>query len=54
VNSIEEAAERSLELLEDPKKADEMGAAGKEWVRENFLSTRELRDWLGLFGELKS
>lgn len=52
VNSIEEATERSLELLADPKKADAMGAAGKEWVRENFLSTRELRDWLGLFGEL--
>lgn len=52
VNSIQEAADRSLELLADPKKADAMGAAGKEWVRENFLSTRELRDWLGLFGEL--
>jgi len=52
VNSVQEAADRALELLADPKKADAMGAAGKEWVRENFLSTRELRDWLGLFGDL--
>jgi hypothetical protein len=29
-----------------------MGAAGREHVRRNFLSTRELEDWLRLFGEL--
>jgi hypothetical protein len=29
-----------------------MGSQGKEHVRENFLSTRELEDWLRLFGEL--
>ena len=29
-----------------------MGAAGREHVRENFLSTRELEDWLRLFRDL--
>jgi len=28
------------------------GAAGKEHVRRNFLSTRELEDWVGLFTSL--
>jgi hypothetical protein len=29
-----------------------MGANGREHVRSNFLSTRELEDWLTLFGAL--
>ena len=34
-------------------RATEMGAAGREHVRRNFLSTRELEDWLRLYGELR-
>ena len=30
-----------------------MGVAGREHVRRNFLSTRELEDWLRLFSELR-
>ena len=30
------------------------GSEGREHVRENFLSTRELEDWLRLFGELRT
>lgn len=52
VDSVEECAERSLELLRDPARADAMGAAGKEHVRQNFLSTRELEDWINLFVSL--
>ncbi len=52
VDSVEEAATRTTELLRDPEKADEMGRVGREHVRKNFLSTRELEDWLRLFGEL--
>jgi hypothetical protein len=29
-----------------------MGEQGREHVRENFLATRELNDWLTLFGSL--
>jgi trehalose synthase len=52
VNSIEETAQRTVELLKDEALADSLGENGREHVRANFLSTRELEDWLRLFGEL--
>lgn len=52
VDSVEECAKHTIELLQDPGLADEMGASGKEHVRQNFLSTRELEDYLNLFTEL--
>lgn len=52
VSSVEETATRALELLRAPAHADELGANGREHVRGNFLSTRELEDWLNLFGSL--
>ena len=52
VSSVEETATRALELLRAPEHADELGANGREHVRGNFLSTRELEDWLNLFGSL--
>jgi trehalose synthase len=52
VDSVEECARRTIELLADPASADTMGANGREHVRKNFISTRELEDWLQLFTEL--
>ena len=52
VDSIEEAAARTADLLRSPVRADEMGEAGRGHVRANFLSTRELEDWLRLFRDL--
>ncbi|MBM3674275.1 MAG: glycosyltransferase [Actinobacteria bacterium] len=52
VDSVESCARRTIELLANPDRADEMGMAGKEHVRQNFLSTRELEDWVRLFGSL--
>ena len=52
VDTVEECATRSLELLRDPAGAEEKGASGREHVRRNFLSTRELEDWVGLFTSL--
>jgi trehalose synthase len=52
VDSVEECATRVIDLLADPVGADAMGSQGREHVRKNFLSTRELEDWLRLFGEL--
>ena len=54
VDSVEECAQRTIDLLADPVGADALGAQGREHVRENFLSTRELEDWLRLFGELRA
>ena len=53
VDSVEECAERTIQLLADPVGADALGAQGREHVRDNFLSTRELGDWLRLFTELR-
>ena len=54
VDSIEECARRTIDLLADPVGADALGAQGREHVRDNFLSTRELEDWLRLFTELRA
>ena len=53
VDSVDECAARIIDLLADPVGADAMGSQGREHVRKNFLSTRELEDWLRLFGELR-
>ena len=49
VSTIEECAERVEELLADPGRAARMGAAGREFVREHFLITRLLADYLKIF-----
>jgi trehalose synthase len=54
VDSVEQCAARIIDLLADPVGADALGAQGREHVRENFLSTRELEDWLGLFADLRA
>ncbi len=54
VDSVDECAHRVIELLADPVAADALGAQGREHVRENFLSTRELEDWLRLLRELRT
>lgn len=52
VDSVEECAQRTIELLGDPQRADRMGAVGRDKVRDEFLSTRELEDYLRLFNDL--
>ncbi len=52
VDSAEAAAQRSIEILEDPELAKQLGRAGKEHAREHFLTPRLLRDWLTLFTDL--
>jgi trehalose synthase len=52
VDTVEECAARTIDLLADPVGADAMGVQGREFVRQNFLSTRELEDWLVLLGRL--
>jgi trehalose synthase len=52
VDSAEECAQKTLDLLENPEMAEEMGKAAKEHVRENFLTTRHLTDYLNLFHDM--
>jgi trehalose synthase len=52
VSSPDECAGRALEILSDPTLGKRLGRAGKESVRQRFLSPRLLRDWLVLFEQL--
>jgi len=52
VDGVGECAERVIELLRDPERARAMGEAGRERVRERFLSLREIEDTLRLIGGL--
>ena len=52
VSSVQEAADRTIELLRDPDRRKAMGRAGHDRVRENFLITRYLRDHLRLYADL--
>ncbi len=48
VESVDEAAHRIVELIDDPGRAAAMGRAGRQKVRERFLITRLLEDHLDL------
>jgi trehalose synthase len=54
VSSVDEAAAACLELLRDEELRRRLGASGHERVRRFFLSTRNLRDYLALFGALRT
>ncbi len=49
VNFVEEAAEKTLYLLKHPREAKKMGKNGREHVKENFLITKHLKEYLKLF-----
>ena len=52
VSSVEQCAQRALEVLRDPALGKRLGRAGKETIRERFLMPRLLCDWLRLFEQL--
>jgi len=52
VNTVEEAAEKTLYLLRNPEKARKMGKRGREHVLRNFLITKHLKENLSLFVRL--
>jgi trehalose synthase len=52
VDSVEECADKVLYLLQHPEESVRMGESSREHVRENFLTTRHLKDYLQLFSDL--
>jgi trehalose synthase len=52
VDSVEECAQRCVEVLRDPALGKALARSGKEHVRRNFLMPRYLRDYLKIFTEL--
>jgi trehalose synthase len=51
VSSPEQCAQRSLEILREPELGKRLARAGKEHVRQHFLTPRLLRDWLRIFSD---
>lgn len=52
VSSVEGAAFRTRYLLNNPEVARKMGNDAREYIRRNFLITRQLADYLTLMGAL--
>jgi len=52
VNTVQECANRIVYLLQHPQIAEHMGQAGKEHIRQNFLITRYLQDYLKVLNKL--
>ncbi len=53
VNNIEEAADRIVRLLKDGELRDHMGKLARETVRERFLLTRYLEQYIDLFNSFE-
>jgi len=49
VNSVEGTALRIRQILNNPDMAKRMGESGREYVRKNFLITRQIRDYLSMW-----
>jgi trehalose synthase len=52
VETVEQCAARTVDILKDPALGKALGRRGKEHVRKHFLTPRYLRDYLKIFGEL--
>ena len=50
-NDLDGFAKKIIEILKDPEAYKEVGKKGKEKVRNNFLITRLLGDYLDLLNE---
>lgn len=54
VESIEQAAERIVQILKDPGLGEKLGKSARETVRTRFLMTRLMEDWLDLIGSFEA
>ncbi|MHB0977001.1 MAG: glycosyltransferase [Candidatus Aquicultorales bacterium] len=52
ITTVEDCADRIYRLLTDKPNTERMGKMGREHVRTNFLSPRQLVDYLELFNDL--
>ena len=50
VDSVDQAAERIVAILKNPDLGRRLGERARETVRERFLMTRLMEDWLDLIG----
>ena len=52
MNSVTEAAEKTLYLLNHKEEANQIGNNGKEHVKNNFLIVDDLKGYLTMFADL--
>ncbi len=52
IENIDECAKRTIEILKDKKKQRRMGKFAREYVRNNFLITRHLLDYIELLNRV--
>ena len=54
VHSVEGAAFRIRQLLNNPEMVERVGRQAREYIRKNFLITRQLRDYLAVWLTLEN
>lgn len=54
VESPEQAAQRIVQIVRDPALRNAMGKRARETVRQRFLMTRLMEDWLDLIGSFEA
>jgi trehalose synthase len=54
VSSIDEAAERMVQLLKDKKLRERMGKKARETVERKYLLTRHLENYIDLFNAFET
>ncbi len=52
IETTEQAAEKIVYLLANQEEERKMGLNAYSFIKENFLTTRELADWIGIFKEV--
>ena len=52
INTLEEAAEKTIYLLNHKDEAKKIGTNGKEHIKNNFLIINDLKDYLRIFTEI--
>ncbi|MCJ2186254.1 glycosyltransferase [Novosphingobium beihaiensis] len=53
VNSVEETAQQIIRVLQDRELRESLGRAARETVRDRFLMTRLMEDWLDLIASFE-
>ena len=54
VHSVEGTAFRIRQILNNPQMGIRMGETGREYVRTNFLITRQIRDYLAIWYSMEN
>ncbi len=54
VDSVDQAADRIVQILQDRDLRQRLGARARETVRENFLMSRLVEDWIDLMSEVRA